>query len=166
MNQKIQSLPDFLAAGLDELNFDGDFILNWDQKQRCFKIEFTFFAENKEHDAIYDLTGVASDEPIITFLDSILIYDQTNQNLQINPDDYLVCLPFAGENGWTLAMGKAFFAYLQVVLDDGESDLLDFLNEEEIEVFELEWSKKKFDQLLADFQIENDQLLRYPQNNN
>lgn len=165
MDQKTQSLPDFLAAGLDELNFDGDFVLNWDQKQRCFKIEFTFFAENKQHDAIYDLTGVESAEPIITFLDSILIYDQTKPNLQINQDDYLVCLPFAGRNGWSLAMGEAFFAYLQIVLDNGESDLLDFLNEAEIEVFELEWSKEKFEQLLTDFQAAGAQRLKYPLNN-
>ena len=162
MDREIQHLPAFLATGLDDLSFDGDFVLNWDQKQRCFKIEFTFFAENKQHDAIYDLTGVKSDEPVISFLDSILVYDQTNLNLQINQDDYLICLPFAGENGWTLAMGKAFFAYLQIVLDNGQSDLLDFLNEAKIKVFELEWSKTRFKQILTGFQSTDKQLLKYP----
>jgi hypothetical protein len=60
-------------------------------------------------------------------------------------------------------MGRAFFRYLQIVLDNGESDLLDFLNDQEVAVFELEWSPNEFEKILQQYQQESDQRLPYPE---
>jgi hypothetical protein len=49
------------------------------------------------------------------------------------------------------------------VLDNGESDLLDFLNDQEVAVFELEWSPNEFEKILQQYQQESDQRLPYPE---
>lgn len=158
-----QTLPDFLAKGIEQLDFDGDVQLTWNENKRTFNLELTFFAQNNLHDAIFDLTGVESDEPIVTFVDAILIYDRTSFDPAQITNDYLVCLPFAGKEGWSLAMGRAFFRYLQIVLDNGESDLLDFLNDQEVAVFELEWSSSEFEEILQHYKHENTQRLTIPE---
>ncbi|KRL40849.1 hypothetical protein FD45_GL001499 [Liquorilactobacillus nagelii DSM 13675] len=158
-----QTLPDFLANGIEQLDFDGDIQLTWNEAKRTFNLELTFFAQNNLHDAIFDLTGVESDEPIVTFVDAVLIYDQNSFKPDQVANDYLACLPFAGKQGWSTAMGRAFFRYLQIVLDNGESDLLDFLNDQEVAVFELEWSPNEFEKILQQYQQESDQRLPYPE---
>lgn len=83
------------------------------------------------------------------FSDSILFYDEKNV-AQVEPEAYLACLSYAGKKGWTLARGKAFFSYLQIVLDNGRSDLLDFLNDGDKELFELTWSMSEFERFVHD----------------
>ncbi len=153
----------FLENGLGQLDFDGDLDLGWQKKERTFSIDLIFYAQNNDHQEITDSEGVLSNEEIITFVDSILIYDEQKFDPSMVQQDYLICLPFAGKQGWSLAYGQAFLTYLQIILDNGQSDLLDFLNNSEAEIFELEWSKDEFAKILAaeEKQLQNQRLL-YP----
>ncbi|MCP0887807.1 DUF3013 family protein [Ligilactobacillus sp. WILCCON 0076] len=149
----------FLDAGIRKLNFAGDFDLTWQKKERTFTIEITFYAENSSQSQIADVQGVVSNEPFITFVDAILLFDETREQY-IEEDEYLVCLPFNGKQGWSLAQGKAFFSYLQEILDVGQSNLLDFLNEPAADIFELVFDKEKFATLIA--QNSETERLVYP----
>ena len=59
-------------------------------------MELTFYAENSTSQVITDAEGVSSDEPIISFSDSILFYDEKNV-AQVEPEAYLACLSYAGK---------------------------------------------------------------------
>ncbi len=48
------------------------------------------------------------------------------------------------EKGLRKAVLDGFIHYLKVVLDEGQSDLLDFLSDETAEVFELHWGASRF----------------------
>lgn len=146
--EKIDLLT-FLEDESEQLDFDGQVEVFWDKKHKLFEIELTFYAENKSGQVIEDVAGVSSEEPIISFSDSILLYSKETL-VEFEATDYLVCLPYAGKKGWTLAEGKAFFSYLQVVLDNGSSDLLDFLNDSMTDVFELTWSNVEFEKFILD----------------
>lgn len=140
-------LNSFLKETVKTLDFDGDIFVNWNKKDRQFEMELTFYAENKEATLLTDTLGVESTEPVVTFIDEILIYDK-NREKNFDADDYLVCLPYDGKNGWSLAEAKAFVSYLQIVLDNGESDLLDFLTDDEKEIFELVWSEDEYKKII------------------
>lgn len=158
-----KNLLNFIETNMEKLDFDGNLEVSWQKKQHTFTLDLTFYAENKAQEVILDMQEVESDEPIISFVDSILLYDRTKfdpKNVQI---DYLVCLPFEGKKGWTLAQGKAFFTYLQIVLDNGESDLLDFLNNKEADIFELEWSNEEYEKVLKSIEDGQTKRLLYPQ---
>ncbi len=137
----------FLESNIDSLDFDGKIELFWNKRAKTFEMELTFYAENSTSQVITDAEGVSSDEAIISFSDSILFYDEKNAT-QVEPEAYLACLSYAGKKGWTLARGKAFFSYLQIVLDNGRSDLLDFLNDSDKELFELTWSMSEFERFV------------------
>lgn len=157
-----QDLLDFLEDKSDELDFDGNIDIYWNKKAKTFELEFTFFVENKDDQMITDALGVESDEDIISFSDSVLLYDETKP-VELDENDYLACLSYAGKKGWSLAKGKAFFAYLQTILDNGESDLLDFINDNEKETFELAWSNEVFESYLAKEKAEDQKVcLPYP----
>lgn len=140
-------LNSFLKETVKTLDFDGDIFVNWNKKDRQFEMELTFYAENKEATLLTDTLGVESTEPVVTFIDEILIYDK-NREKNFDEDDYLVCLTYDGKNGWSLAEAKAFVSYLQIVLDNGESDLLDFLTDDEKEIFELVWSEDEYKKII------------------
>lgn len=140
-------LNSFLKETVKTLDFDGDIFVNWNKKDRQFEMELTFYAENKEATLLTDTLGVESTEPVVTFIDEILIYDK-NREKNFDEDDYLVCLSYDGKNGWSLAEAKAFVSYLQIVLDNGESDLLDFLTDDEKEIFELVWSEDEYKKII------------------
>ena len=157
------NLLTFLEAGLAQLDFDGDLDLTWQKDEKTFTLDLVFYAQNKKKQALTDSDGVLSDEEIVTFVDSILIYDEQKFDPTPIQQEYLICLPFLGKKGWSLAYGQAFLTYLQIVLDNGYSDLLDFLNDDQVEIFELEWSQTEFDKLLvAKSQELHTQRLLYP----
>lgn len=145
-------LNSFLKETVKTLDFDGDIFVNWNKKDRQFEMELTFYAENKEATLLTDTLGVESTEPVVTFIDEILIYDK-NREKNFDEDDYLVCLPYDSKNGWSLAEAKAFVSYLQIVLDNGESDLLDFLTDDEKEIFELVWSEDEYKKIIESYML-------------
>ncbi|MFT8565937.1 MAG: DUF3013 family protein [Liquorilactobacillus satsumensis] len=160
-------LLDFLKLGLSKLDFDGQLELSWNKEQHTFTIEITFVMEKKARALFLDMTGETSPKPAITFVDAILLYDRVFFDPRRVQDDYLVCLPFDGQKGWELAKGEALLTYLQILLDNSQSDLIEFLNSSDsskITLFELEWSAEEFSRILAETrQVQDkDYWLAYP----
>ena len=129
---KKQSLIDYLDEEVQNLDFDGSLIWNWLKAKRAFELEMEFYVENQSGQKIVDSDNIESVEPIITFSDVILLYDRT-KSFDFNVDNYLITLGFDGKNGWTKGQADAFLNVLQDTLDNGESDLLDFVNDDSID---------------------------------
>ena len=90
-----------------------------------------------------DAQGVASEEEIIEFEDGILLFDP--QKSSFAEEDFLAVIPYAGKKE-SKSVAGCFVDYIKEILTEGESDLLDFLNDESEEaVFELVFDQ---DQLL------------------
>lgn len=157
---KKKSLIDYLAQHTEEFDFDGVLHWNWIKSQRAFILEMEFFVENTDDQKIIDSNNVSSIEPVINFVDEILLYDQTKP-CSFNENDYLITLSFNGKKGWTKGKADAFLTVLKETLDNGESDLLDFINQDEIEVFNLDWNMQNFENYVEENKDEQ-KILPYP----
>lgn len=157
-----ETLFDYLKKELPKIDFDGDIILDWQKKDHTFTVDLTFYAENKSQQAILDIEGVNSELPIISFGDAILLYDEERFDPKEVEKEYLTTLPFQGKTGWERSEAAAFINYLQIVLDNGQSDLLDFLNDDDAEFFELSWSASDFEKIQKAQSTEKSMRLIYP----
>ena len=81
-------------------------------------------------------------------MDAILLYEE-QKPAEFDTADYLACLPFAGKAGWTKQQAAGFLAYLQEVVDNGQADLLYFLNEESETIFELKFDEEQLAKWVA-----------------
>ncbi len=121
-----------------------DVVLDWDARNHTIELVLRLFAENPNHLQVDDAQGVASEEEIIEFEDGILLFDP--QKSSFAEEDFLAVIPYAGKKGIQKALLDALVDYIKEILTEGESDLLDFLNDESEEaVFELVFDQ---DQLL------------------
>ncbi|MCH4170466.1 MAG: DUF3013 family protein [Lactobacillus sp.] len=164
---KAQTFDDYLFQGIQKLDFDGNIELNWDKEAHVFELNFTIQVENSQHTALEwetgDSTEPLNDSDVVNYDDGVLFYDQTRINGQDYADDYLTILPFDGKKGISKAILNAFLANLQDVLNDGESDLMDFLDKDNTEaVFVLKWDQPRFERYLAAQPEPNNSLLPYP----
>lgn len=160
MKMKKQSLIDYLDDGIQNLDFDGTLAWNWLKHERAFELEMEFYVQNQSGHKIVDSDDTESVEPIITFTDTILLYDKTKP-FDFNENDYLVTLGFNGKKGWTKGQADAFLDVLQDTLDNGESDLLDFVSDDSIQTFSLKWDAVEFQKQLEARKDESQQL-NYP----
>ncbi|MGM0238817.1 DUF3013 family protein [Enterococcus sp. AZ103] len=134
------TMTTYLDNYLNKTIPDYEIALDWDTKNHTIEIIFRLYAENKEQIEISDVDGVASDE-IIEFEDGILLYDPKKS--QFDAEDYLATIPYEGKKGLPENHLRGIVDYLKEVLDDGQSDLLDFLTSD-AEVFELTWNTEKY----------------------
>jgi len=126
---------------------DYDVALDWNPSNHTIEVIVRLFAENKEQTAIDDVDGTLSTEAVIEFEDGILFYHP--QKSQVTAADFLALIPYEGKKGVSKACLDSFVFYLRQVLEEGQADLLDFLEDEQAEVFELSWSAAEFEQLVA-----------------
>ncbi len=147
-----------LAQHLEEY----DFAIDWDAKNHTIEVIVHLFAENHQEAEIEDAAGVQSEESIIEFEDGFLLYNPDKSSF--DEADYLKTLPYAGKKGIEAEVLDAVAIYLFEVLQNGESDLLDFLNEESIDTFELEWQNDRFAEILFEkkAQVISPNFLAYP----
>ena len=96
---------------------------------------------------------------MIEIEDSILLYDPVKS--KIDPDDYLACLPYAGNKGMKKSELVGLVDYIKEILDEGQGDLLDFLDQEETDVFELHFDDARYAQIVAAYKGP-DQMISYP----
>ncbi|MEI5995058.1 DUF3013 family protein [Candidatus Enterococcus mansonii] len=138
-----------------------DVALDWNPKNHAIEVVFRLFAENTEGESIDDAEGTTSEEEIIEFEDGILLYNP--EKTVMDEADYLAVIPYEGKKGIKKSVLDGLIAYLKDVLVEGQSDLLDFLTDEEQEVFELKWSDEAFDQAIKNNQkIDSDTYIAYP----
>ena len=106
--------------------------LDFDAKKHQIMIVLRLFAENNQQVAIEDVDGnLALD--VITFEDAIVL---NAGKAKISEDEYLAVLPFDRKQGLTKKQIEQLVEQILMTLDNGQSDLLDFINDD-LEVFEL-----------------------------
>jgi len=105
---------------------------------------------------------VASEEDIIEFEDGILLYDP--QKSSFNEADFLAVIPYEGKKGSRKALLDGLVDYMKEILSEGESDLLDFLNDDaEDAVFELRFDEQAWLEKVAKYQTKDgDTMIPYP----
>ncbi len=154
-----ETILTYLDQQLTKKLTDYDTAIDWDARNHTIEIIVRLFAENQSGTAISDAAGVASEEEIIEFEDGILLYNP--QKSRVDAEDYLAVIPFEGKKGIAQATLDGLVDYLQDILDQGQSDLLDFLtDEDEDAVFELHFSTEAFAAACAKY--ENQGYVPYP----
>ncbi|MFY8329294.1 DUF3013 family protein [Vagococcus carniphilus] len=155
---KKENMLEVIEKELEKHLNEVDFAIDWNTKKHQFEVIVVLFAENKTQEAIEDEEGVLSEEEVIEFEDAILFY--TNEAEVIDKDEYLTTIPFNRKKGLSREWIRAFAIYLNKVVTEGQSDLLDFLTDESIEAFELNWNDEDFNQRVASFEKET--FVPYP----
>lgn len=138
-----------------------DVALDWNTRNHSIEVVFRLFAENTAHEQIDDAIGTVSEEEIIEFEDGVLFYNP--EKTSVDEDDYLAVIPYEGKKGIKQSVLDGFVTYLNEVLTEGQSDLLDFLTDENQEVFELKWSDEAFEKAVQQYQkADGDTYIAYP----
>lgn len=122
------NLLDYIGDKMDQLDFDGDLNLNWDKEAHAIELEYTITVVTNQEFQIEDQDGETATDGSVSYEDAVLFYDKTRMDGQDYADSYLTVIPFAGKKGIDQATVDGFFDYFQQALDDGESDLLDFVD--------------------------------------
>ncbi|MDT2828407.1 MAG: DUF3013 family protein [Enterococcus viikkiensis] len=153
-----ETMVTYLDNYLNKKIPDYELALDWDTRNHSFEIAFRIYGENKGQIEIDDADGVASEEEIIEFEDAILLVDPDKS--KYDADDYLAVIPYEGKKGMKKNELTAVVDYLKDVIDDGQSDLLDFLADDSDEaVFEMNWDDAVFQ---ASIKPSDSSYLSYP----
>lgn len=140
------NMLDYIGDKMDALDFDGDLDLNWDKQAHVIEVEMTMYVDAAEGFEVEDQDGEekeAGDE--VDYADAILFYDSTRLNGADYADNYLATFGFAGKAGIEQAKVDALFSYMQDLLDDGQSDLFDFVDgTSDAETFELTFDQARY----------------------
>lgn len=158
---KKETMLTYLDQQLTKNITEYDVALDWNTKNHSIEVVFRLFAENTTNEQIDDAEGTVSEEEIIEFEDGILFYNP--EKTSVDEEEYLAVIPYEGKKGIKQSVLDGFVAYLNEVLTEGQSDLLDFLTDEEQEVFELKWSKEAFEAVVQKYQeADGDTYIAYP----
>lgn len=156
---KKQTMLDYLETCLEKELGEYDFAIDWDTKKHLVEVIVVLYGHNNQTVTVEDLEGIVSEEEIIEFEDSVLLC--AGDTDAIDEEDYLAVISFDKKKGMSSHTLKGLAKYLAAVLVEGESDLLDFLQDEGQDVFELVWNEKEFEETVATVKGE-DILLPYP----
>lgn len=138
-----ETMITYLDKYLNKKIPDYELALDWDTRNHSFEIAFRIYGENKEQIEIDDVDGVASEEEIIEFEDAIVLVDPTKSDY--DTENYLAVIPYEGKKGMKKNELAAVVDYLKDVIEEGQSDLLDFLaDDSENAVFEMNWDDAVF----------------------
>lgn len=122
------NMLDYIGSKMDAMDFDGDLNLNWDKDAHVIELEYTMTVLASAEFDIEDNDGSVMDDGKVQYADAVLFYDETRMDGHDYVNDYLTVIPFSGKKGIDQATVDGFFNYFQTVLDEGESDLLDFVD--------------------------------------
>lgn len=153
-----ETMITYLDSYLNKKIPDYELALDWDTRNHSFEIAFRIYGENKGQVEIDDIDGVASEEEIIEFEDAILLVDPAKTTY--NSEDFLAVIPYEGKKGMKKNELAAVVDYLKDVIEEGQSDLLDFLaDDSEESIFEMKWDESAFQ---AAIKPTDDSYLPYP----
>lgn len=163
--KQTQNMLDYIGDKIDAMDFDGDLDLNWDKEARVFEVELTMTVEAAKGYEVEDQDGQTIDDGEIDYADAILFYDATRLNGDDYKDNYLAVFGFQGKQGIAKATVDAVFSYLQDLLDDGQTDLMDFVDgTSAADTFELHFDDAKYQTAYAKQpEAARHQFLPYPQ---
>ena len=112
----------FLDQQIDQKMTDYDVALDWNTKNHTIEIIFRLYLASNE-----ELAG-EEDIEAIEFEDGILLYTEKSQ---FDANDYLYTMPFDRKKGIESTTLAGLVMYLNEVLDQGMSDIFDFLEDED-----------------------------------
>ena len=94
----------------------------------------------------------------------VRLFAENKAHFEIDEADYLAVIPYEGKKGLKKSVVDALIEYLNEVLAEGQSDLLDFLDtDDETAVFELTFDNQKLAELVEEKQQnQSDAYLPYP----
>lgn len=144
---KKENMLTYLEQQLEKKLGEYDFAIDWNTKSHTVEVIVVLYAQNQGEQAIEDTLGTQTEEEVIEFEDSLLLFDPSKSIPSAG--DYLATIPFEGKKGLPKSTINAIATYLNDVLTEGESDLMDFLADDEAEVFELNWQVEAFEKVLA-----------------
>lgn len=148
---EMTNMLDYIGDKMDALDFDGDLELNWDKEAHVLEVEITMYVDAAEGFEVEDQDGQTIDNGgEVDYVDAIMFYDRTRLKGEEYADNYLAIFDFAGKQGIEQARVDALFTYLQTLLDDGQSDLFDFVDgTTEQDTFELSFDQAAYDAVYA-----------------
>lgn len=134
----------FLSVLEEELerHLDFDFAMDWDKKNHAVEVTFVLEAQNQGAVETIDDKGEVSNEDIV-FEDYVLFYNKDKS--KFDAEDYLVTIPFDAKKGLSREFLEYFAKVLNEVATKGLDDLMDFLTDETVIDFALEWDKEAFE---------------------
>ncbi|CAM3103429.1 DUF3013 family protein [Lactococcus hircilactis] len=137
----------FLEVLQDELekNLTYDFEMNWDKKNFSMEVNFILEANNPMNIELTDADGVESSENII-YEDAIIFYNPAKSHFDEN--DYLAAIPYT-DKGLSREFLAYFSEFLQETAHQGLDDLMDFLEDDDAEVFSMVWDEAAFQRGLS-----------------
>lgn len=138
---KKENMLSFLTKQIEKKLADYEVEVDWQTQNHSIEIVFYLYAENKDKQRIDDVKGTSSEEEIIEFEDSILLYDEKKAVFDIA--DFLAVIPFDRKKGMERGKLIALIDYLKDILDEGQSDLLDFLTSD-AQSFSLHFDSNEF----------------------
>ncbi len=138
-------------------HFHYDYALDWNKKNHAVELSFVLEVQNADSVETIDDKGEVSNEDII-FEDYVLFYNPAKS--KFDADDYLVTVPYDPKKG----LSREYLAYFAQTLNDvaiqGLDDLMDFLTDETVTDFSLEWDTETFDNGRAE--LEETEYYGYP----
>lgn len=149
----------FLSVLEEEMDkhFHYDYALDWNKKNHAVELSFVLEVQNADSVETIDDKGEVSNEDII-FEDYVLFYNPAKS--KFDADDYLVTVPYDPKKG----LSREYLAYFAQTLNDvaiqGLDDLIDFLTDETVTDFSLEWDTETFDNGRAE--LEETEYYGYP----
>lgn len=144
------NMLDYIGDKMDALDFDGDVNLNWDKEAHVIELEYIITVATNQDFQIEDQEGETAADGSVSYEDAVLFFDQTRMNGADYADQYLTVIPFNGKKGISQASVDAFFDYFQQVLDDGESDMLDFVDgTSDEDQFEVKFDEDEYARLVS-----------------
>lgn len=144
------NMLDYIGDKMDALDFDGDVNLNWDKEAHAIELEYIITVATDQDFQIEDQEGETAEDGSVSYEDAVLFYDKTRMDGNEYADQYLKVIPFNGKKGIDQATVDAFFDTFQQVLDDGESDMLDFVDgTSEDDNFQVQFNDEAYAEALA-----------------
>ncbi|MDR2977097.1 MAG: DUF3013 family protein [Streptococcaceae bacterium] len=146
---------DVLDEELSE-NFRYDYEINWDKQNHGITVSFVLDVENLEKIEVTDADGVSSTDDIL-YEDAVLFYNPSKT--EFDAGNYLTTIPY-DEQGLSREFLEFFSKFLQDTVDEGLSDLMDFLESDEAQEFSIKWNQDKFDE--GDDALVETEYFKYP----
>ena len=149
----------FLSVLKEEMDkhFHYDYALDWNKKNHAVELSFVLEVQNADSVETIDNKGEVSNEDII-FEDYVLFYNPAKS--KFDADDYLVTVPYDPKKGLSREYLAYFADFLNEVADQGLSDLMDFLADEEAVEFAMVWNEEAFENGRAG--LEETEFYPYP----
>lgn len=158
-----ETITTYLETSMKEQlsNFEWEVI--WHKRQHIIEVAVVIYAESYGELITSDIDGTVNEPNLIQFEDSICFYDP--QKSKILSENYLKTIPFDTKVGIEKGFLDAVIKVLRIVVQEGQTQLIEFVKDPTIDTFELEWNETNLDntvETLIDIDRYDNQRVLYP----